>query len=340
MNRDGVWLRAGLAAAVAIGGTAAILLLAGGDDEGDAPETVPGEWRELSPAPLSQVEMGAARIGGFIYGAGGLVPPDETTNQVVRYEIAADRWDLAEGMIVAVNHPGVTAAGGKLYVHGGYTVSGDEGSGTSALQCYDPATGEWVGLEHSRYTAAANTLAAVGGKLYSIGGVRDGSQQRTVQVYDIATDTWSEGPETPEPAREHLASAVVGDRIYILGGRAPGANFDLVDVLDTGGGEWSRAAPMENERSGMKAATLHGRIVIAGGEELVEGGVTIPQTEIYDPDEDRWAALPDMPTPRHGAGLVTQGRTLYVFAGGPEPALSFTDVFEALEIPRGALSSR
>lgn len=335
------WLRVAAVALLAVAGVAAALLLWGGGD-GGSPEPIPGEWVELAPAPLTQVEMASARIGDEIYGAGGLLPPGEATDRVARYDIPGDSWELIEPMPIAVHHPGAAAAGGRLYVHGGYTQGTTEDTDVSELSAFDPVAGRWSELTPSPLKQAAHTLAAVDGRLYAIGGVRDGAQRRTVQVYDIAAGRWSEGPPLPAPAREHMGSAVIGKRIYVLGGRAAGdppLNFALVDVLDTSTGEWTRAEPMSTERSGFEADTVDGRIVVAGGEEVVEGGDVIGEAELYDPEADAWTPLPPLPTPRHGVGLAAKGRTVYVFEGGPQQGLAFSNAMEALRIPRSALST-
>jgi hypothetical protein len=338
---NGGWVRVAAVALVAVTAGAAVLLLSNGDDSGSA-ERVEGEWTELAPAPLTQVEMASARVGDHIYGAGGLVPPGEATSQVARYDISEDSWELIEPMPTAVHHPGAAAAGRMLYVHGGYTLGTTEDTEGSELSVFDPGAGRWSELTPSPLRQAAHTLAEAGGRLYAIGGVRDGAQRRTVQIYDIATGRWSEGPPMPDPAREHLGSAVIGDRIYVLGGRAAGDppfNFDLVDVLDVSTGEWTRGGPMPAERSGFEADAVDGRIVVAGGEEVVEGGDVIGEAELYDPEADAWTSLPPLPTPRHGMGLASKGRKVYVFEGGPEQGLAFSNVMESLRIPRSVLSS-
>ena len=65
-------------------------------------------------------------------------------------------------MPLGVNHPGIVAHRGKVYVHGGYT---DGGAETDALQRFDPATGDWTTLTPSGPPRAAETLAAVNGRL-------------------------------------------------------------------------------------------------------------------------------------------------------------------------------
>ena len=72
--------------------------------------------------------------------------------------------------------------------------------------------------------------------------------------------------------------------------------------------------------------------MIAGGEE--DAG-TIKEVELYDPKARAWSALPDMPTPRHGLGVVARGRRVFTIQGGPQPGFHFSDALEALTVPPG-----
>ena len=102
---------------------------------------------------------------------------------------------------------------------------------------------------------------------------------------------------------------------------------------------------MRKRRGGIAAATIDGRIVVAGGEEAAG---TIGEVEAYEPEGRRWRYLPRLPTPRHGLGvvivpatkaldaarnLVTTPARLLVLAGGPTPGGSQTAVCEAMDLP-------
>jgi hypothetical protein len=85
---------------------------------------------------------------------------------------------------------------------------------------------------------------------------------------------------------------------------------------------------MPTARSGIGTAVLGRRIYVVGGESP---GGTFAQVEIFDPAANAWGRAPDLPTPRHGLGVVAfQGR-LYILAGGPTPGGSASAVVEILE---------
>jgi hypothetical protein len=52
----------------------------------------------------------------------------------------------------------------------------------------------------------------------------------------------------------------------------------------------------------------------------------------YDLRTGRWRRLPDLPTPRHGLGVVAVGRRIYVLAGGPQPGLHVSAANEVLQL--------
>jgi hypothetical protein len=332
VSRPGTTLsRIALAALIAVMGATAVALLAG-DDEADGVRPRAG-WSTLPSSPLNRSEVGAARIGRFLYVVGGFAAPGgATTNQVARYDIRSGAWTIGPPMPIAVNHPAAATAGGALFVYGGYTANGALSQETDALQRYDPASGSWAILAGSGTKRGAATLAHVGPRLYAIGGAGGGSVLNLVQVYDLRSGRWGTGPPMRTP-REHLANAVIGDRIFVLGGRSNGGNLDTVEVFNTHTRKWSRLPHLLTARSGFGAAAVGGRVVAVGGEQLAEGDRTIAPVEVYLPDAKRWRRLPGMLTPRHGLGVASLKRTVLAAEGGPQPGLSFANTLEALKVP-------
>ena len=89
---------------------------------------------------------------------------------------------------------------------------------------------------------------------------------------------------------------------------------------------------MGTARSGHAAVVARGRLVVFGGEELVQGGSTIEQVESYDRETRSWSALPPMITPRHGLGGVARHGRVYAIEGGPQPGLAYSRAIESLEV--------
>jgi hypothetical protein len=71
------------------------------------------------------------------------------------------------------------------------------------------------------------------------------------------------------------------------------------------------------------------RIFVVGGEQPLG---TFKDVDIFDATSGKWGRGPDLPTPRHGLGVVAVGSTVYVMSGGPTPGASQTPVCEALDV--------
>jgi N-acetylneuraminic acid mutarotase len=144
--------------------------------------------------------------------------------QLYRYNPATDQWaDLGTSPPQNVRPMGGTI-GGKLYFTGGE----NDHSGP-LMTVYDPATNQWTRktpMNHVRNDAGFATYHA---KLYIFGGWEspgDGTKSdvRTVNVYDPATDSWSNAAPLPAPRSGTSAALVVLNgqtRIELVGGPKP-----------------------------------------------------------------------------------------------------------------------
>jgi hypothetical protein len=92
---------------------------------------------------------------------------------------------------------------------------------------------------------------------------------------------------------------------------------------------WSATGSMTTARGGFSTTLLRdGRVLVAGGDELVEG-VDTASAEVFDPDSATWTATGSMATPRsgHTATLLPDGRVLV--AGGGRQADQYTRLASA-----------
>jgi N-acetylneuraminic acid mutarotase len=167
--------------------------------------------------------------------------------------------------------------------------------------------GEW-GMRAGLLAANSEfALAESNGKLYLLGGYPSSRQTvRTVQIYDIASDSWQFGPQLPQPNNHGMAGAVNG-KIYLIGGQLTADQEGYVNTvyeLDPAQGAWVEKARMPTARSGGVAVVHGGKIYVAGGR--------VPRGHdfaVYDPAADRWEVLPDLPTQRnHITGAAINGR--------------------------------
>jgi N-acetylneuraminic acid mutarotase len=328
-------VRAAIGAAIALAAAAAIALATGPDGERPAARSTES-WAALHPAILQRTEVGAARVRDRIYVVGGFISSGGTTGEAERYDISANRWRRIRSLPIAVNHPGVTAYNGRIYLLGGNlgVVDGRERK-SKRLYRYNPRRNRWTRLPDAPSPRAALGLVAIGNRLYAAGGYDEtDSRLRTLEVYDIDRRRWTTGPPMPT-GRNHVGAAVLDGELVVTGGRPGDINGGMTTVerYDPKARRWSSLPPLGTARSGHAAVVTRGRLVVLGGEELVPGGQTIEQVEAFDPEARSWRALPDMVTPRHGLGGVARRGRIYSIEGGPQPGLAYSSAIEYLDLP-------
>lgn len=159
-------------------------------------------------------------------------------------------------------------------------------------------------------------VVALAGKLYVLGGFsgRLGILP-SVQVFDIASCTWTTGPELPGPSH-HINAAAHGDTLYIAGVLSD-AEFSpsAVTWALTPGRDltWRTlpAMPAASARGSSAMGALGDQLVVAGGL----AGSAVATVSAFDLPTQTWSELPPLPSPiDHGCGAVVGGK-LYVIGG-------------------------
>lgn len=296
-------------------------------------------WTSKAPLPVPRTEVTAVSDGSSIFLVGGMAR-DTTADvrTIFRYDPTSDSWLAAARLDSAVHHTGAVILDGRLYVIGGYEGRRDQPS--PRLRAIDPATGELHEAAPMPTSRGALTAVVLDGRIHALGGTTDtlgagnAATIATHEVYDPATDRWTEAAPMQVP-RNHHAAAVLDGKIYVFGGR-DGSTFllDDAEVYDPATDRWTTLAPLPTGRSGIAAATVGDRIVVFGGEVFGREKKTFDEAEAFQPATGSWAALPRMPTARHGIGVAAIGNSIHVIAGGPQPGLTVSDAHEVLTLGR------
>ena len=281
-------------------------------------------WQAGPPLPTPRTEVAAAVAGTEIVVAGGYVADGRTSARVDLYDPARRTWRRGPALPRPLNHAAMTTLGAGAVLVGGYAGRGNPT--TTALR-FDGSG--WRPLRPLPWRRAAAAAVTLGGRVYVVGGVGSGGLARSMLAYDSVQRTWRALPG-PTP-RQHLAAATAGGRIYAIGGRAAGADTNVATVESWAPGDrrWRAEAPLPEARGGTGAAAVDGGIVSVGSESP-QG--TSGAVYVLDPRSGTWSRLPDLPTPRHGLGVVAFGHDVIVIGGGPEPGLTVTGANESLAL--------
>ncbi|WP_164849873.1 Kelch repeat-containing protein [Mucilaginibacter limnophilus] len=213
----------------------------------------------------------------------------------------------------------------KLYVFGGF---GDNPIIEKTNEVYDIATNKWstiasfpAGKEitHQGVVLVDDNVWLIGGR--SVDAHGPASSQ--VIIYNITSNTWSNGPELINPATGKVfpigaaGYALLGRTIHVFGGFGPTLCEDqailhlTIDVdkylADTKNVTWeNKLSPMPIPRNHLSYVVLGGKIYAFGGQFKHDcGAADQVYCHVYDSATDKWTRLTDLPKPRSHAEAAT-----------------------------------
>jgi N-acetylneuraminic acid mutarotase len=233
---------------------------------------------------------------------------------------------------------------GKIYLVGG---SWDEATEperisnytTGFLTEYNPETNSWRELARAPEGLTHQAVAALGGKLYVLGGF--GGSRHTLSspgfyVYDPASNQWETLPSPPSGRQGGGVLAASGGMIHAIGGRALGDGegssvFGDHYVYDPMTNAWREASPLPTPRDHAAVFVVNGKIHVVGGR-VGETDANVGLHDIYDPATDSWMSAPPMPTARSSLAYAEYGGMLFVAGGECKPERGTYDEVEAFDL--------
>ncbi len=190
--------------------------------------------------------------------------------------------------------------------------------------------GDWEQITELPTWRIGGVPAAVGGKIYLIGGFDHHENLggrapalSTVDVYDTQTNTWHTVANMPTP-RVAPQAAVFSNEIYVFGGydrKGPGGAFrykKTVEMYNAATDTWTKKRDIPTLRHAFMTAVVDEKIYLIGGsvhDKKLGRDVATGLVEVYDPLTNRWKKDVDMPTERGATDAVTVNGKIYVIGG-------------------------
>ncbi|NNJ27422.1 hypothetical protein LzC2_35250 [Planctomycetes bacterium LzC2] len=263
-------------------------------------------WEELPSGPKLQglalvphPKGGVLRIGGFT--ARNSLEEDHDLHSmptVSRFvpgkdgDPEAGEWTDLPGLPGGRSSFDAAVLNGKVYVLGGWMMAGDEGeawhaTGYVADLNADPDSDDWAwktlptppGPRRANSVAAlpdAGTGSEKAGLIYHIGGMTPaGEPTRRVDIYDVATETWTSGPALNGDVMDGFGSAA-----YAMNGAVYATTLTgLVQRLTPGADAWEDLGELDSPRFFHRLLPAPGEndqvtFYLLGGGSMEEGRFT------------------------------------------------------------------
>lgn len=233
-------------------------------------------WTSKADMPTGRSNFAMVTINDKIYAIGG--DPFSPQNEV--YNPVTDSWKTLKPMPTPRQHINCAAVDGKIYIIGGLMnvqnasapSKWDYKNVSTKNEVYDPMTNSWEERSPMPTPRHGAYMAAVGGKIYVIGGMGDKNDMwkslSVVEMYDPKTDKWETKTSLPKP-RDGFGISVINEKIYVIGGfggNSPTIVVNTVYVYDPKSDAWRTSTEFPNLENGSAGcATIENKIFIISG---------------------------------------------------------------------------
>ncbi|XP_058496352.1 kelch-like protein 40b [Solea solea] len=181
-------------------------------------DPVTADWLGMPPVPSPRFLFGLAEAENCIFVLGGkeLKDQEHTLDSVLVYDRESFKWGESEPIPYPVYGHATISLNGIVYVIGG---KGDNKSCLLKMCAYDAKRFEWKELPPMKTARSLFGATVHNNKIYVAAGVTDDGLTDSVEVYDIATNKWSDFTVFPQE-RSSLNLVSLAGRLYALGGFA------------------------------------------------------------------------------------------------------------------------
>ncbi|XP_044223867.1 kelch-like protein 40a [Thunnus albacares] len=181
-------------------------------------DPVSSEWLGMPSQPNPRCLFGLTEAENSIFVVGGkeLKEGEHALNSVMIYDRQSFKWGESDPLPYEVYGHGTVSHKGLVYVIGGKS----ESKKCMRRVCvYNPTKFEWKDLAPLKKARSLFGITVHKDQIYVVTGVTDAGLTSSVEVYDIASNSWSEFTEFPQE-RSSLNLMSMGGFLYAVGGFA------------------------------------------------------------------------------------------------------------------------
>jgi len=197
-----------------------------------------------------------------------------------------------------------------------------------------PDSDGWIQLSSMKMARDQFAGAIVGDEIFVFGGNSMGGWDLfSGEKYNIATDTWSDIADNPHYEHSHdlwlgrgveaVSGIEFNGKFYVFGADG-GPNYNEVYDLDTN--TWTTLAKKPTMTAAAVPVLYKGEIYLFGGyegESSTYRNLTV--VEAYDPDQDTWRYVTDMPKSPYSKAVAVHDHSAYIIGGYDEDVGGMND---------------
>lgn len=240
------------------------------------------------PAGLAETHNGVADDGKYIYLVGGfsgdlkenLNPPQVGSKRVFRFDPAANKWTEMPSLPQAQGAGGAAIIGRMLHYIGGNNSDRVTNVGTHWVLNLDNPSAGWTQLKPMPIAKDHFSTVVLGGKIYTIAGEFGHDKlfdtQRSVHVYDPATDSWKRLADLPIDNSHAEGSTFAYDgQIIFAGGQTKDQqqSTDRVFAYDPAKNKWTELFHLPFYLQGAIVAVVGNKVYVTQGARFTPDAV-------------------------------------------------------------------
>ena len=219
---------------------------------------------------LAVTHMGSVAIGDEVWLIGGFFG-DGLTEKVQIYNTQTQTWSFGPDLPKAIGSGMSTLNGSKIHFVGGLEPDKETDIGDHYIYDLNNPGAGWVSAAPLPTPRNHLAVETVNGLVYAIGGQLGHDVTKldvsVVEVYDPATDSWSQLADLPT-ARSHFepGTAVHNGKILVVGGQEETTNFsNEVSEYDPVTNQWELLCNLPNNRMAPVAHVYEDILIVSGG---------------------------------------------------------------------------
>ena len=234
-------------------------------------------------------------------------------------------WTLVADMPLDIEGAAGASDGTYFYSAGGFSSS--LFTLLDALYRYNPGTDSWDTMASLPQAVAFGVAVyyPTGNKIYVFGGMIDifsGDNTNVTQIYDIASNTWSQGATMPDVGSFMAGGYVPGaGKIYIISGYNTGfvdSAQDRTWAYDPVANSWTNltaTVSFPHPAGGFAYGVINNKVYLSGGRDANNDTINLtwefdPSVPAYTPKANRPGTQPNVP------GSAVALNALFAFGGG------------------------